>query len=139
MEISESMANRILQDLMDMGAIYKAPKDAIFDFVDAVLDRDTKRAWDLLEQSYAVGEANMVLMSVLYNNVKTLLQVQSCKDTKMLGLNGWVVKNVSKHKDRYSNGELIKFMKLIREAERGIKTGLIADDISVESILVQVM
>ena len=129
----------IFTHLLNEGAIYKAPKDAIFDFVDAVLDRDTTRAWNLLEQSYAVGEANMVLLSVLYNNVKTLLQVQSCKDTKGLGLNGWAVKNVSKHKDRYKNGELIKFMKLIREAERGIKTGLIADDISVEYILVQVI
>ena len=131
--------NGVFDKFLKEGTIYKAPKDAIFDFVNAVLERDTEKTWDLLEQSYAVGEANMVLLSVLYNNVKTLLQVQSCKSTKNLGLNGWAVKNVSAYKDNYSNGELVKFMRLIREAEKGIKTGVIADEISVESILVQVM
>lgn len=127
----------VFDKLLKEGAIYRAPKDAIFDFVNAVLERDVNKSWDLLEQSYAVGEANMVLLSVLYNNVKTLLQVKSGE--KNLGLNGWAVKNVSPYKDNYSNSELVRFMRLIRQAEKGIKTGLMSDDISVESILVQVM
>ena len=130
-------ANRVFEELLKEGAIYRAPKDAIFDFVNAVLERDVNKSWDLLEQSYAVGEANMMLLSVLYNNVKTLLQVQSGE--KNLGLNGWAVKNVSPYKDNYSNSELVRFMRLIRQAEKGIKTGKMPDELSVESILVQVM
>lgn len=131
--------NNAFQTLLDDGTIYKAPKDAIFDFVNAVLDRDIELSFDLLNQSYEVGEANMVLLSVLYNSVRTLLMLQSCKDTKGLGLNGWSVKNVKPYVDAYTNGELVHFMKLIREAEKGIKTGIMPDDISVQSILVQVM
>lgn len=130
-------ADNFFHMLLSQGAIYRAPKDAIFDFVNAVLERDVNKSWDLLEQSYAVGEANMVLLSVLYNNVKTLLQVKSGE--KNLGLNGWAVKNVSPYKDNYSNSELVRFMRLIRQAEKGIKTGKMPDELSVESILVQVM
>lgn len=128
-----------LDELIKSGCIYRAPKDAIFDFVAAFLERRPSKAYDLLQQSKAVGEANMVLLSVLYNNIKQLLQVQSAKDYKALGFNGFVLKNILPYRNNYSNGELVKAMKLIRECEKGIKTGQIPDDLSVEYLMVQVM
>lgn len=125
--------------LIEQRAIYYQPKDAIFDFVAAVLERHPSKAYDLLQQSKAVGEANMVLLSVLYNNFKTLLQVQSGKDYKALGLNGFAVKNVAPFKNNYSNGEIVKAMKLLREIEVGIKTGKVPDDLSIEYFLVQII
>lgn len=131
--------NGVLEILIKEGVIYKEPKDAIFDFVGAVLERDTTKAFDLLEQSYAVGEVNMVLLSVLYTNIRTLFMIQASKSTKGLGLNGWVIKNTMQYKDNYTNNELAKALRLIRRAEKGIKTGEITDDMSVQSILVQIM
>ena len=128
--------NSIFELLLKDGTIYRQPKDAIFDFTNAVLERDPEKAWDLLNQSYEVGEANMVLLSVLYDNIKHLLQIQSKGHS---GLNGWIVKKLSPYKDNYTNGELVRAMKLIKEASDGIKTGRVADDISVEQILVRVM
>lgn len=128
-----------LDELIKSGCIYRAPKDAIFDFVAAFLERRPAKAYDLLQQSKAVGEANMVILSVLYNNIKQLLQVQSAKDYKALGFNGFVLKNILPYRNNYSNGELVKAMKLIRECEKGIKTGQIPDDLSVEYLMVQVM
>lgn len=125
--------------LIEQRAIYYQPKDAIFDFVAAVLERRPAKAYDLLQQSKAVGEANLVLLSVLYNNFKTLLQVQSSKNWKALGLNGFAVKNVINYKNNYSNAELVKAIKLIREIEKGIKIGSIPDELSLEYFLVQVI
>lgn len=129
----------VFRKFIDEGVIYRAPKDAIFDFVGAVLERNPSKAFDLLAQSYAVGEANMVLLSVLYNNFRTLLQVQSAKDIKALGLNGWQVKQVSAYKNNYTNGEIVRAMGVIRECEKGIKTGAIPDDISVYYAMVKIM
>lgn len=125
--------------LFKESAIYRQPKDAIFDFVGAVLERRPAKAYDLLQQSKAVGEASLVLISVLYNNIKTLLQVQSGKSWKELGLNGFAVKNVIAYKNNYSNAELVRAMKLLRDVEKGIKTGSIPDELSVEYFLVQIM
>lgn len=133
--------NNFFSMLLNAGVIYRPPKDAIFDFVNAVMDRSTK-CWDLLNQSYAVGEANMVLLSVLYNNFKQVLQVQSCKSadiSKSTGLTGWQIKCAKEHLNNYSNGELVHAMKLIQEVESGIKTGKIEDEISVQYVLVNVL
>ena len=129
------------EKLLVDGTIYRPPKDAIFDFVNAVMDRSTK-CWDLLNQSYAVGEANMVLLSVLYNNFKQVLQVQSCKSadiSKSTGLTGWQIKCAKEHIGNYSNGEIIRAMKIIQEVESGIKTGQIEDNISIQYVLVNVL
>ncbi len=132
-------ANATFRQFVEEGIIYCEPKDAIFDFVAAVLERDAIKTYDLLAQSYAVGEANLTLLSVLYNNIKTLLQVQSAKDYKALGLNGFAVKNVIRYRNNYSNGELIRAMKIIREAESGIKKGLIPEELATNYVLVQMM
>ena len=125
--------------LIEQKQIYFQPKEAIFDFVAAVLERRPSKAYDLLQDCKAVGEASLVIISVLYNNIKTLLQLQSEKSWKELGLNGFAVKNVAPYKNNYSNGELVKAMKLLREIEKGIKTGAIPDELSVEYFLVQVI
>lgn len=130
--------NALLRLLND-GTIYQPPKDAIFDFVNAVLERNPTKAFNLLEQSYAVGEANMVLLSVLYTNVRNLLIYQSAKPGDDTGLTGWQKKNIAPFKNNYSNGELVKMMNLIRECEKGIKTGTMPDDISVQYVMVNVM
>lgn len=127
--------------LLKDGTIYRPPKDAIFDFVNAVLDRSTK-CWDLLAQSYAVGEANMVLLSVLYNNFKQVLQVQSCKSadiSKSTGLTGWQIKCAKEHLNNYSNGEIVRVLRLIQKVESGIKTGKIEDEISIQYVLVNIL
>ena len=131
--------NCAFEVLLHEGVIYREPKDAIFAFVDAVLERNPAKAYDLLQQSKAVGEANMTLLSVLYTNIKTLLQVQSSDNYKALGLNNWQVFNVKKHTNNYTNGELVNAMKLIRHIEKGIKTGEIPDELSVEYFMVRVM
>lgn len=131
-----------LDRLIDCGAIYRQPQDAIFDFTSAVLDRDPKKAYNLLEQSHAIGEPNMVLITVLYNNFRALLQVQTCGSSdvsKSTGLNGFQIKNVKPFIDRYTDEELEDALRILREAETGIKTGRVADDVSMDYCLVNIL
>lgn len=136
---SDDMPNNSFEVLMSQRAIYSQPKDAIFDFVGAYLERNPSKTYKLLKESKDCGEANLVIISVLYNNIKTLLQIQSSSNYKSLGLNGFAVKNVIGYRDNYSNGELVKALKLLRNIESGIKKGLISDEMSVDYFLVQTM
>lgn len=136
---SKDKADTVFGHLIKDGTIYISPKDAIFDFVNAVLDRDVELAYDLLDQSYAVGEANMVLISVLYNSFKNLLLVQTRKNKEDIGLNGWQIKNVINYVNNYSTGEIIRALKVLRSIEVGIKRGEMPDSISVNYFLVSVI
>jgi DNA polymerase III delta subunit len=128
--------------LVEDGTIYTPPKDAIFDLVDAILKRNVPLVYDLLEQCYAVGEANMVILSVLYNNAKQVLQVQACESSdvcKSTGLTSWQVKCAKEKCGHYSLGELERILKLIQETQKGIITGQIEDSLSVERLLVEIL
>lgn len=125
--------------LMSEGAIFQPPKDAVFDFVDAVLKGKKELAFKLLKSSYEFGEATMVLLSNLYNSTKQLLQVQSFKGdgkiTEATGLTPFQVKLASERKGRNSTGDLIYLMRLVRDTEKGIKTGAIEEQMAMPYIL----
>lgn len=125
--------------LMAAGAIFQPPKDAVFDFVDAVLKGKKTLAFELLRSSYEFGEATMVLLSNLYNSTKQLLQVQSFKGdgkiTEATGLTPFQVKLASERKGRNSTGDLIYLMRLVRDTEKGIKTGAIEEAMAIPYIL----
>ena len=130
------------ETLLKDGTIYTPPYDAIWDLVAAILDRKVNKAFDLLQQSYAVGEATMVMLSVLYNNAKAVLQVQSYKGdnlSKATGLTGWQIKNAKPQVRKYSDKELIHMMQMIQKVESGIKTGQIEDEIAMPYLLVSVL
>lgn len=129
--------------LVEQGVIYTPPADAIFSLVDAILlRRSVKQVYNLLYQCYAVGEANMVILSVLYNNAKQVLQVQSHKGpdiAKSTGLTPWQVKCAKGKCGRYTNGELVGILRLIQKIQKGIITGKIEDQVSVEYLLAQIL
>ena len=128
--------------LLKDGTIYEPPYDAIFDLVDAILDREVNRAFNLLQQSYAVGEATMVMLSVLYNNAKAVLQVQTYKGNKITegtGLTGWQIKNAKVQLGRYSEEELIYIVRLVQKVESGIKTGRMEDEFAMQYLLTHIM
>jgi len=128
--------------LVKDGTIYEPPYDAIFDLVDAILDRKVNRAFDLLQQSYAVGEATMVMLSVLYTNAKAVLQVQTYhgdKITEGTGLTGWQIMNAKKHVGKYADGDLIYILQLCQKLESGIKTGRIEEEFAMQYLLTHIL
>jgi DNA polymerase III delta subunit len=140
---SQELTNdQAFEKLVEEGAIYQPPKDAIFAFVDAVLKRQVKKVYELLAQCYAIGEANMVILSVLFSNTKQVLQVQTCRSqdiVKSTGLTAWQVKCAKDKCGNYTNGELVNIIRLIQKVQKGIITGQIEDNLAVEYLLVNIL
>lgn len=134
--------NESFKKLISENAIYQPPYDAVFDFVDNVLRRNVTVSFDLLEQCKEIGESTLVMLSVLYTNAKQVLQVQSCNSSdiaKTTGLNAWVIKKAKEKLNRYSTGELVYMLKLIRSVEKDIKTGRMEDEYAMQYVLVNVL
>lgn len=139
---AEDMPNNSFEALLAENAIAVPPQDAIFDLVDAILNRNVCQTYDLLEQCYAVGEANMVILSVLYNNAKQVLQVQACESkdiVKSTGLTPFQVKCAKERCGHYYNDELVDMLRLIQKIQKGIITGQIEDELSVNYLLVNIL
>lgn len=134
--------DKAFETLVNEGVIASPPKDAIFDLVDAILRRQVEQVYNLLEQCYAVGEANMVILSVLYSNAKQVLQVQCCESDNIAestGLTSWQIKCAKARCGYYRPGELVNIMRQIQRIQKGIISGQIEDYLSVEYLLVNVL
>lgn len=130
------------ENLLEDGTIYEPPYDAIFDLVDAILDRNVNKTFNLLQQAYAVGEATMVMLSVLYTNAKALLQVQTYKGdniTKATGLTSWQISKVRHHVGKYSEKDLIYIVQLVHKVANGIKTGRMEDEFAMQYLLTHIL
>lgn len=134
--------NECFKKLLKDGIIYQPPKDAIFDFVDAILDTDVSLTFELYNQCLAVGEATMVMLTVLYNNTKAVLQVQSCKSSdiaKSTGLNSWQITNAKKHLNKRKVSDLLYIMECCQESQQAIVTGMIDEEFIMENLLTKIM
>lgn len=151
-ELCESNYGRILLEIdklkrlggsfdeaVKTGVIYRPPKDAIFDFVDAVMKGYMNLSFELYEDCKAVGESTLVILSVLYNNIKQTLQVQSYEGNdiaKATGLQPWLINKIKKeYINVYTDTELVEAMRHIREWERGIKLGYRDEQFAVPIVL----
>lgn len=121
------------------GVIHRPAKDAIFDFVDAVMKGYTNISFELYEDCKQVGESTLVILSVLYNNIKQTLQVQSYEGNdvaKATGLQPWLINKIKKeYINIYTDAELVEAMRHIREWERGIKLGYRDEQFAVPVVL----
>ena len=134
--------DKVFIDLLNKGAIYEPPYDAIFDFVDAVLKRKVKLAYNLYQQCIDVGEHMLTLLSVLQSNARALLQVQSCTSKDIVnstGLTGFQIKLAKERCGHYRNRELVNMIRIIQKVERGIKTGEIEEQVSIDYVLVNTL
>lgn len=120
------------------GTIHVPPKDALWDFIKAVLQNKPKLAFDLWYDLKELEAPTLSILSNLYNNTKQLLQVQTCTSNdiaKTTGLTAWQIKNAKECVGRWRPGDLVYLMRLIQQTESGIKSGKIEESIAVEYIL----
>lgn len=132
------------KDLLKQGVIYQPIGDITFLFTDAILTRNRKDTAKHLLQAKAIGESEILTLSVLYNGFKQILMVQGLgKDQsepcKRTGLTPWQVKMAKEKQGHYSISELVNALKVIRFVEKGIKTGDIESDVAVEYVIVNIM
>lgn len=123
--------------------IYYPPADVIFDLIDAVLRRKVVSSYFFWDQLIARGESPLAVIALLYNNIRSMLLIQGSDDaynlTEKTGLTGWQIKMVKEKIGAYSVGELVSALKIIRQAEKGIKIGTIDQEIAVDYLLVNLL
>ena len=132
----------VFEQLEKQGAFHKEISDITFTFIDKVVTRDIKAVYELQKKLKQINESNIKLLSLLYNNIKTVLLVQSCKSDdicKTTGLQYYQVKYNINKVGYYSTGELVHALRLIQKIESGIKTGEIDEQISLDYLLINIL
>ena len=113
--------------------------DIIFDFTNAVVERDIVKSYQLLRKIEKTTEGPIKLLTVLYNGFRNVLIVQSTQQKErteeILGLTRAQIYVSSLKCDRYSLYELVHILKLIQKIEKGIKTGEVSDKYAMEYLL----
>lgn len=138
----ERDSNEVFEQFVNDGVISTPAKDAVFDLVDAILKRNVNQAYGMYKQCISIGEAPMVILSVLYNNAKQVFQVQTCRSSdvcKATGLTSWQVKCAREKAGHYTHAELLSMIKLIQEIQKDIITGKLEDCVAVDYLLVNVL
>lgn len=123
--------------------IWTAPKDVVFEFIDAFCRRQTKQAFILAEKLKAINDSPLGTLTLLYNNLKSILLVQSSGNvpdmTERTGLTAWQVKMAKEKLNYFTTGELLDSMEFIRKMETGIKTGKVEANIALDYTLVSLI
>ena len=146
-KIQKYAGGKLLDDdsflhLIKDGTIHQPARDVIWDFIDAVLMRKKKLAFGLLDEVIDYGSPILTLISVLYKDTKQLLQIQGCKSDDIsgtTGLSGWDIKRAKPRVGKYSTSELVQSVCMIRDTEKGIKSGSIEENIAIDYILVNML
>lgn len=133
-----------LKTLVEQGVIFQPIGDITFKFTDAILTRDYKNTSRYLREARQKGEPEIMVLSILYNGFKQILMVQGLgrdqsEPVKRTGLTPWQVKMAEEKQGHYSISELIEALKIVRFVEKGIKTGQIDADVSLEYVIVNIM
>lgn len=133
-----------IRKLLTDGIIFKPIGDITFKFTDAILTRNYKDTAEYLRQARLKGEPEIMVLSILYNGFKQILMVQGLgKDqsepVKRTGLTAWQVKMAKEKQGHYSISELINALKVVRFAEKGIKTGQLDAEVAFEYVIANVM
>lgn len=125
-------------------AFYIEPEGEVYDIVDSIMTRNYRDIYPLLEESKRRGDNQLLIVSLLHNNVRAVLQVQTCgtKDKEMsknTGLTPFQIKTAMKYVNRYTCEELVRFMRYLHYCERGVKNGLFTQDFILDYLLVNVL
>lgn len=137
-KLGEDYFDRTFDKLEKQEAFHKEISDITFTFIEKVITRDIKQVYELQKQLKQIGESNIKLLSLLYNNFKIILLIQSCKSNDICKTTGLKSNEVYFNKDKtgyYSIGELVNALKIIQRTEEGIKTGKIDEEISIDYVL----
>lgn len=128
---------------LEENILYIQPGAVLFEFIDAVCMRDIDRVYNLLQQLKANNENPLAMISLIYSNLKSILLVTSAGNgqgiTEKTGLTAWQVKLAKEKGNHYSIGELVSAITILRTTEKGIKTGMIEQEMAIDYILVNIL
>ena len=123
--------------------IHYNPNTIIFDITDAICRRDEQATYQFIKEFQNNLESPLPIISILYNNIRDMLVVRGAGKgpdiSKRTGLSGFQIKLAKEKGNAYSIGELARALKVIRNTEKGIKTGRIDASIALDYILIHIL
>lgn len=122
------------------GLLHEEIGDIIFDFTNAIVDKNIKKAFALYPKILQTEDGNAIkLLSVLYNTFRNVLMVQSTplkeRTEQVLGLTRGQIYMTNQKCNRYNLFELVKIIKTIRYLEKGIKVGTVEEKFAIPYLM----
>lgn len=119
----------------------------IFDMLDAMAAKNTKKALDLYYDLLALKEPPMRILFLIARQCNLLLQTKELKSRgfgnqeigQKIGVAPFIAGKYVTQATRFKINQLKKAVRLCVEAEEGIKTGRLNDTMSVEILIVSVL
>ena len=121
----------------------KRVQNQIFDMINAIADREQKRALQLYYDLLTLKEPPMRILALIGRQFNLLLQVKELKKkgysqqviAEKTGLHGFVVGKYEKQAARFKSAELREALEACVEADENVKTGKMNDVMSVEILI----
>lgn len=134
--------NRTFTKLLKDGAIYQSQETDVFQFVDAVCNRDVDRTFTLARRLIEDGASSINMLGTLYTSLKAILLIQCCTGSniaEITGLDNGAIYYNKKRVGKYSTGELVRGVKLISKVISDVKSGYIDDVYATDFILTSIL
>ena len=133
----------ILKNFIERGIIHQDIGDITFLLTDAIMMGDMENANKYLYQAKLKDEPVIMVLSILYDNFKNMLIIQGLGKEKPTeqntGMKNGQIWAIKKKCGAYSNAELLRNLKVIRDIEVGLKSGKIDQDIALEYAVLEIM
>ena len=115
--------------------------DCIFDFSNAFILRNIDKVYEIYEDLKQTSDGPTMIFSVLYNNFRDILTIQSAKElnAEKLGIDQKKLYVLRSKINHYKNDELSNILLLISKFDRDIKMGTINDYVALEYFMSKVL
>ena len=136
--------DEVVDEMLYRGVIHEDTGDMLFDLGNAIIAKDKATA-------YACAQAGDIpplkLVTVLYNALRRLLLVQTCRArnyrdaeiTKETGLSSKEIYGISKNLNKRSSENIASCLQILRKCEKGIKEGTLCEEHAIDYILISLM
>lgn len=117
----------------------------IFDMIDAMADRKSKKALKLYYDLLELKEPALRILALITRQYMQLYQVKEMQKSglsgqelaKAAGLNPYVVKKIAARASRFSWDQLQTYVEKCADLDERIKTGMVKDTIAVEMLITE--
>ena len=138
-------ADEIIFEMLDRGVIAQCEQDFLFDISNAILHKDSSRAYACVHASETIPPLKLVL--VLYNSVRRLLLVQRAKEagysdkeiTEETGLKSNEIWGISKDVGKRTSEDLERMLNILQKVEQGIKGGILCESEALDYLMINLM
>lgn len=131
--------NKMFLSFAKSGVFHSDIPDCVFDFTNAVMKRDVRETFLILDDLKRRGDNPIQVLGLLYNNFRNLLSVQMATQltSASIGLEERQINAIKWNKGKYTDYELMDAVQLIAELDRSIKIGTITDALALDYFIVR--